>query len=87
MPKVELVYFDGCPNVEQAREAIRTAGASFEEVKQNPLLGDNPYRGYSSPSVLVDGRLVAGSCNGAAACSITDWAAASRKIRELIAHL
>lgn len=74
MPKVELVYFVGCPHIELAKSAILAAGfSSFSEVDLGCLREDHPYQRYSSPTILIDGRLVAGSKNGGAACSIIDW--------------
>jgi hypothetical protein len=74
MPRVELVYFGGCPNVDRARSALVAAGfANFIEINQDALVEGDPYRTYSSPTVLVNGEIVAGSRNGAASCSIVDW--------------
>lgn len=74
MPKVELVYFVGCPNIELAKSTILAAGFSnFSEVDLSRMSEDHPYQRYSSPTILIDGRLVAGSENGGAACSIIDW--------------
>jgi hypothetical protein len=85
MLKVELVYFGLCPNVDRAREAIRKAGIeSFNEVNQDSTGAEHPYTHYSSPTVLVNGRIVAGSCNGGAACSIIQWDIATDSIRDSV---
>ena len=77
-----LIYFEGCPNVERARAAIRSAGVTvFSEMKQDQLPQENLYRRFSSPTILVDGIIIVGSENGAAACSLVDWGAVSSKIR------
>ena len=74
MPRVALLYFGGCPNIDQARAAIRAAGTTnFVEIDQDELSEAHPYKSYSSPTVLVDGEIIAGSRNGGAACSIIDW--------------
>lgn len=86
MPKVELVFFSGCPSVERARQAIRAAGVNaFSEVELGELPTGHPYRKLSSPSVLVDGKLVAGSSNGGAACSLISWDEVSESLRTLAA--
>jgi hypothetical protein len=81
MPKVELIYFLGCPNVDRARSAIRTVGVPFTEVDQDQLPPGHLYRRYSSPSILVDGEIVAGAKTGAA-CSIIEWYEVSELICE-----
>lgn len=74
MPKIELLYFRGCPNVERAREALRSAGyMEFSEVDQGKLPSSHPYLCFSSPTILRDGKLMAGAKSGAAACSVVNW--------------
>ncbi|MGZ3694519.1 MAG: hypothetical protein ACXWQO_10090 [Bdellovibrionota bacterium] len=81
MAKIELVYFSGCPNVVKARDAILAAGAGeFSEVVQELLPKESAYLRFSSPTVLVNGKIAIGSENGAAACSMIDWLEASAKI-------
>jgi hypothetical protein len=82
MPKIELIYFEGCPNIERARTAIRLAGVNtFKEINQAHLCLDDVRRSYSSPTVTLDGNIIAGIQNGGTACSIIDWP----KISTLIA--
>lgn len=84
MPKVELIFFNGCPEVDHARMAIRSAGvANFVEVNQDNLPKDSPYRTFSSPSILLNGKLVAGSLVTGGACSIEDWSAVTTRIKSL----
>ncbi len=74
MPRVELLYFVGCPNIDRARNAIRNAGISnFIEIDQGTLPEMHPYRGYSSPTIFVNGKMIAGLKNNKAACSIVNW--------------
>ncbi len=81
MPKIELVYFEGCPNVERAREAIRSSGVvDFSEVNQNHLAANDPYLRFSSPTILTNGQILFGSVNYAAACSMINWSEVSSKI-------
>lgn len=78
MPKVELVYFTGCPFVEKAREVLKRAGYnSFTEINTDKLGTSDRNRFLSSPSILVDQKLVIGRRNeSAGSCSIVDWNAA-----------
>jgi hypothetical protein len=74
MPRVELIYFSGCPNVDRARAAIRAGGVeAFHEVNQDDLAANHPYRQYASPTILLDGKMIAGCLNDGAACSIIAW--------------
>ncbi len=67
MSRVELVYDQTCPNVEAAREEIRSAlaatGLSGEWVEWDREADDSPdqVRSYGSPTVLVDGVDVSGA--------------------------
>lgn len=82
MGKIELVYFDGCPNVERARQAIRDSGViEFSEVHQNCLPKDSHYRSFSSPTILLDGNIIVGSQSGATACSMINWNELTVEIR------
>lgn len=81
MLKVELLYFVGCPHIERARTAIFAAGVSdFVEIDQGTLPEVHCYRDYSSPTILVNGKAVAGSKSKAAACSLINWDEVSNKI-------
>lgn len=63
---VELVFFQGCPHVDDARHNLRTAltelGQPPEWVEWDRESPDTPeaLRAYGSPTVLVDGRDVTG---------------------------
>ena len=69
-PEVELVYFRGCPYVEAARQALRTAfaamGATPEWKEWDQEWPGVPTRvqGYGSPTVLIGGRDVQGGTAG-----------------------
>ena len=74
-PRIELVYFDGCPNVLQARDnlrdAIKSSGQQFSwsewDLMAESTLAD--FRRFSSPTILVDGEDVTGDSVGASAMS------------------
>lgn len=67
--EIELVYFDGCPNVERAREHLRAVLGSASWTEWNLSSAETPesFRRYGSPTVLVDGRDVTGGADGNAA--------------------
>ncbi len=67
MPRVEIVYLPSCPNVAEARARLMRA---FVAAKLTPSWSehqaDDPdlpgyARGFASPTILVDGRDVAGA--------------------------
>lgn len=60
--EIELVYFDGCPNVNQARANLRAVLGEGSWTEWNLSSADTPdrFRHYGSPTVLVDGRDVTG---------------------------
>ena len=73
---IDLVYFDGCPNVDQARrnirEAVRASGADLRLREWDLGSIDAPPHllRFGSPTVLVRGEDVTGpsGCNAALAC-------------------
>jgi hypothetical protein len=61
-PRVEILYFDGCPNHEATRELVERVAAEFA-VRAQPELVEVPdgeaaraLRFLGSPTVRVDGR-------------------------------
>lgn len=57
---VQLVYFPGCPHVDAARALLRRIGVPFEEVDTSSRSAPELLRGWGSPTILVNGRDVAG---------------------------
>ncbi len=61
-PRIELVYFEGCPNVSQARENIRNAveaSGQPAECSEWDLMDESTpedFQRYGSPTVLIDGK-------------------------------
>ena len=90
MPQVELVYFDGCPNLPEAREELRAAmgRAGLPPIWTEWNLTDPaiPERvlGYASPTVLVDGADVAGGCREVGLRCAVDGAPAAEAIRRAL---
>lgn len=77
MPKkVQLIYFAGCPNSDKAYELLERSGVPFEEIVQDYLTDENPYRHYSSPTILVDGQIVLGSEASSQSCSVMNLSVA-----------
>lgn len=68
--RVELIYFQGCPNVQRARENLRAAMSAagvdpaVEEWDRDAPETPSYARRYPSPTVLVDGRDVCGDAGG-----------------------
>ena len=67
MPSVELIYFPGCPNVEEARSRLvkAFAGAKLNQ-RWSEFRTDDPdlpghARGYGSPTIFVNGNRVMGT--------------------------
>jgi hypothetical protein len=64
--KIQLLHFDGCPNVDAARAAIRDALAaekldiSVEEIDVEQADAPEWARGWGSPTILIDGEDVTG---------------------------
>ena len=64
--KIQLLHFDGCPNAEAARSALRDAlvaeqlDVAVEEIDVEAPGAPAWARGWGSPTILVDGRDVAG---------------------------
>lgn len=68
---VALVYFEGCPHAETARVHLRRAleakglPSVWQEWDSGARQTPKAYRGYASPTVLVDDRPVGGVLAGA----------------------
>lgn len=74
MPTVELIYDSDCPNVPQAREnLLRAFGQAglpprWREWERADAAAPAYVRSWGSPTVLVDGKDVAGASYSDAAC-------------------
>jgi mercuric ion transport protein len=64
--KIQLLHFQGCPNVDAARAAVREAilaekvDVAVEEIDVEAPAAPTWTRGWGSPTILVDGQDVAG---------------------------
>ncbi len=76
--KVQLLSFAGCPNAAAAREALRRnllvtgLPPRFEEVDVTALETPKRFRAWGSPTILVDGRDVAGADPMGPSCRLYD---------------
>ncbi len=80
MAKITLLYFEGCPNVEEARENLRKFLSdpvmkvkTWDEVRTDDPSCPAKWRGFPSPTVLIDGHdVVTGreSAEGEGACRL-----------------
>lgn len=78
MPQIELIYDADCPNVEAARSLLRRAleqdgqPADWQEWDRADPAAPVHVRQYGSPTILVDGRDVAGTSpsDGADCCRV-----------------
>lgn len=92
--KIELVYFEGCPNAEPARrnlkKAFEAAGieAQWTEWDQKDKAAPDYVRQYGSPTILVNGKDIMGGpgdCCAPDSCRIYEGGAPSvEKIREAL---
>ena len=83
MLNVELIYFLSCPNIGAAKAAIQSAGIkNFVEINQDDLDKEHPYNKFSSPTVLVNGEIVAGSRSTGVTCSVVCWDSVSKTLAE-----
>ena len=76
---IELVYFEGCPNADAARENLSKAcgelgiAAAWQEWDQNDGSVPDHVKAFGSPSILVNGKDIAGGpddCCQAKSCRI-----------------
>lgn len=68
-PVIQLLVFDGCPLADAARESLREAltelgRAHFEEINILDPNTAQEFRGWGSPTILIDGRDVSGAAKG-----------------------
>lgn len=68
-PRVQLLYFEGCPLTEGARTVLKQALsdcglAGYEEIDLLDSRTPYEFRGWGSPTILVDGADVTGAPRG-----------------------
>ncbi len=60
MERIQLIYFQGCPNYSVIKNLLSNIGVKYEEIEQTSLEKTDPLKLFSSPSILKDGKLVFG---------------------------
>jgi len=71
--KIQLLYFEGCPNLEPARDALRAALAAerldlqVEEIDVSAPDAPDWARGWGSPTILIDGTDLTGAARATGA--------------------
>ena len=74
--QVQLLSFPGCPHADGARRALRRALAAaglpqgFEDVDVTAVGTPDALRRWGSPTILVDGRDIAGDAPAGPSCRI-----------------
>jgi mercuric ion transport protein len=72
--RIQLLHFEGCPNVEATRTALRDALAAekleipIEEIDVERADAPEWARGWGSPTILIDGKDVTGQERSGASC-------------------
>lgn len=90
--KIQLLYFEGCPNVEHARGALRDAMTAegidqpIDEIDVEAPDTPAALRGWGSPTILIDGLDVTGAARStASACRL--YANGAPTVAEIRARL
>lgn len=85
--RIELVYFEGCPNAGRARANLASVLPPGSWVEWDLSAAETPdgLRRYGSPTVLVDGSDVTGGDGGNAAMACrADGAPSAEVIRRAL---
>jgi hypothetical protein len=61
MSEFVFIYFKSCPNAEAALRNARQAGVRPRVVDLDTLSPDDPLADYSSPTLLMDGKIIFGA--------------------------
>lgn len=83
--KVQLLTFPGCPSAEGAREALRRSLSAaglplrFEDIDLTAASTPARLRAWGSPTILVDGRDLAGADPEGPGCRLYDGATGVRQ--------
>jgi hypothetical protein len=90
-PRIDLVYFEGCPNATKARDNLRAAighvGAELRWSEWDLMAESTPqkFRQHGSPTVLVNGTDVTGGGHDAVAMACrADGAPSAETISEAL---
>ncbi|MBI2520725.1 MAG: MerC family mercury resistance protein [Bdellovibrio sp.] len=70
MSAIKFIYFEGCPNAQKTKDLLQELTTDFDIIRQDDLTTDNPYRNYSSPTILRNGEIILGSAASGGGCSL-----------------
>lgn len=70
MSTFKLIYFNQCPNYQPAIDLLQDAGIVFETVCQDRLDISDPYKNYSSPTLLKGDEIIFGARAHGGGCSV-----------------
>jgi glutaredoxin len=86
MTSIQLITFNGCPNADKFRNILSHVGINFEDVVQDKLEENHPLKRYSSPTILIDNRVLVGSQSNGGGCSVINVSIEEleKKIKEVI---
>ena len=86
MTSIQLITFDGCPNADKFRSTLSRISINFEDVVQDNLEENHPLKGYSSPTILIDNKVLVGSQSNGGGCSVINVSIEEleKKIKEVI---
>lgn len=90
IPRVELVYFTGCPHADEARRRLRRALEAsglvpeWDEWDTGQSGTPEQFRGFGSPTVLVNGRDVGGGAPGSGMSCVISGAPSVQAIADAL---
>jgi hypothetical protein len=86
MERIQLIYFEGCPNYSVVKNLLSDIGVKYEEIEQNDLEETDPLKLFSSPSILKNGKLIFGqkidSTKGGCTINLPDKSSLAKKLKE-----
>lgn len=68
--KFKLIFFKGCPNYQPAIDLLNEVGLNFETICQDDLEDSSSFKKYSSPTLLLDEKIIFGSLAIGGGCSL-----------------
>ena len=86
MERIQLIYFQGCPNYSVLKNLLSDIGVKYEEIEQTGLEETDPLKLFSSPSILKDGKLIFGqkidSAQGGCTLNLPDKTYLAKKLKD-----
>lgn len=84
MERIQLIYFQGCPNYPVIKNLLADIGIRYEEIEQNSLSEQDPLKLFTSPSILKNGKLILGqkidSAKGGCTLNLPDKSELSKRL-------